>query len=208
VRNHGATSSTITGNVLAVLLALEALVDYPYTAQAEHALGQAVTLGRAERFLAGHTNIVGGVAWSPDGKQVATASSDQTVRIWDVATGGAVVAGGAMAAIGLSGWYKYDFNLYNDANSYVIVCDGGVDADDRYTYGVNFVENSVAELMDQWENKLEIKPAPISELWLYDSAGINVIKKWPLRDKTDLPGTVTLTPVPVGTVVNRETRVL
>lgn len=71
----------------AVLLALEALTRYPYTAQAEHALGQAVTLGRAERFLAGHTSTVGGVAWSADGARVATASTDHTVRIWDVATG-------------------------------------------------------------------------------------------------------------------------
>ncbi len=71
----------------AVLLALEALTRYPYTSQAEHALGQAVSLGRAERFLAGHTSTVGGVAWSPDGTRVATASTDQTVRIWDVATG-------------------------------------------------------------------------------------------------------------------------
>ncbi len=71
----------------AVLLALEALTKFPYSAQAEHALGQAVTLSRAERYLAGHASTVGGVAWSPDGTRVATASTDQTVRIWDVATG-------------------------------------------------------------------------------------------------------------------------
>lgn len=71
----------------AVLLALEALTRYPYTPQAEHALGQAVTLGRAERFLTGHTSTVGGVAWSPDGTRVATGSTDLTVRIWDVTTG-------------------------------------------------------------------------------------------------------------------------
>jgi WD40 repeat protein len=70
-----------------VLLALEAAENYPYTAQAERALGQAVTLSRAERFLAGHTGSALGAAWSPDGKQIATSSADKTVRIWDVPTG-------------------------------------------------------------------------------------------------------------------------
>ena len=37
--------------------------------------------------LAGHTDGVAGVAVSLDGKMVATASSDQTARLWDAATG-------------------------------------------------------------------------------------------------------------------------
>ncbi|HEU5378250.1 MAG TPA: hypothetical protein VFV38_22740 [Ktedonobacteraceae bacterium] len=35
----------------------------------------------------GHTDWVLDVAWSPDGNLLASASSDQTVRVWDVATG-------------------------------------------------------------------------------------------------------------------------
>jgi WD40 repeat protein len=35
----------------------------------------------------GHTDIVTGVAFSPDGKQLVTASADGSVRLWDVATG-------------------------------------------------------------------------------------------------------------------------
>jgi NACHT domain/WD domain, G-beta repeat/Pentapeptide repeats (8 copies) len=45
--------------------------------------------GRTVRFLAGHTGAVLGVAFSPDGAQLATASDDATARLWDTATGAA-----------------------------------------------------------------------------------------------------------------------
>ena len=37
--------------------------------------------------LRGHTEEVWGVAWAPDGKRLATASWDFTVKLWDPATG-------------------------------------------------------------------------------------------------------------------------
>ena len=43
---------------------------------------------RLERTLTGHTGQVLGVAFSPDGWLLATASSDGTARVWDMATGG------------------------------------------------------------------------------------------------------------------------
>jgi WD40 repeat protein len=45
-------------------------------------------LARAQgRTLEGHAGVVKGVAYSPDGGRIASASWDRTIRIWDAATG-------------------------------------------------------------------------------------------------------------------------
>ncbi len=46
-----------------------------------------LTTGETLRVLTGHTSTVAGVAFSPDGAQLATASHDGTARTWDAATG-------------------------------------------------------------------------------------------------------------------------
>jgi WD40 repeat protein len=45
------------------------------------------TTGRVVRTLAGHTEPVLGVTFSPDGKRIAGASMDHTVKVWDATNG-------------------------------------------------------------------------------------------------------------------------
>jgi len=46
-----------------------------------------VNTGNCIKTLAGHTNWVWSVAFSPDGKTLVSSSYDRTVRLWDVTTG-------------------------------------------------------------------------------------------------------------------------
>src|SRR5205085_2642674 len=40
-----------------------------------------------QRTLSGHTDVVLSVAWSPDGRLLASSSLDDTIRLWEAATG-------------------------------------------------------------------------------------------------------------------------
>jgi WD40 repeat protein len=46
-----------------------------------------VVTGKELKTLNGHQDIVSSVSYSPDGKTLASASWDKTVKLWDVVTG-------------------------------------------------------------------------------------------------------------------------
>ena len=62
--------------------------------------------GSGLRVLTGHTGVVHGVAFSPDGTLLATTSADGTARIWDTATGQprttVIGPGGTLLGVALS----------------------------------------------------------------------------------------------------------
>jgi WD40 repeat protein/DNA-binding SARP family transcriptional activator len=71
---------------LSILLALQAL-QVAHTREAENMLHQALAVSRVERTLFGHELGVTGLAFSRDGRLLASGSVDAVVRIWEVDSG-------------------------------------------------------------------------------------------------------------------------
>src|SRR5215831_18075077 len=65
-----------------------ALSSLPAAALTPAATASSPPLGATLFTYHGHTRKVNGVAWSPDGRRIASASDDGTVQVWDTFTGG------------------------------------------------------------------------------------------------------------------------
>ncbi|MBQ2787167.1 MAG: TIR domain-containing protein [Bacteroidaceae bacterium] len=76
-----------TARLLALSVLPESLdnPEKPYVVEAEALLRDAFK--HEDAVLRGHTHHVHSVAFSPDGKRIVSGSGDETIRIWDAATG-------------------------------------------------------------------------------------------------------------------------
>ena len=89
---RAATDNLGNAPQLALLLALEAVhttyaIDQSASAEAEDALYRTLRASQLQATLSGHDGPVTAVAFSPDAARLATTSSDNSIKLWDAATG-------------------------------------------------------------------------------------------------------------------------
>ncbi|MFA7247791.1 MAG: hypothetical protein WC169_11545 [Dehalococcoidia bacterium] len=120
------------------------------------------------------------------------------VNILDVATGFTVVSGESMVELG-DGFYRYDFDIYEPARDYAIVCDSvTLSGSERYTYAssgeyaevlnsiestVGLVDTRTSLLRKIQTNRLELEDGNLDNWVLYDDDSTTPLLTFSVTDK-------------------------
>lgn len=120
------------------------------------------------------------------------------VNILDVATGYTVVSGESMIELG-DGFYRYDFDIYEPARDYAIVCDSvTLSGSERYTYAssgeyaevlnsiestVGLVDTRTSLLRKIQTNRLELEDGNLDNWVLYDDDSTTPLLTFSVTDK-------------------------
>jgi hypothetical protein len=80
----------------------------PFSTELEGKLAGGAQSTRLHRTLKGHTNAVRSAAFSPDGRRVVTASSDNTARLWEAGSGKEIAVLKGHVGLVLSAAFSHD----------------------------------------------------------------------------------------------------
>jgi WD40 repeat protein/serine/threonine protein kinase len=83
----------------------------------------------------GHTNIVFAVAWSPDGRRIASGSYDHTVQVWDAADGShAFTYRGHSSPVNAVAWSSDSRHIASGSNDHTVQVWDAADGSHVFTY--------------------------------------------------------------------------
>src|SRR5437867_1982910 len=86
-RRPSGRTITIAIIILVLLLIIGSYIDFPKSI----VFVQHFFTPPKHFTYTGHSDYVSSVAWSPDGKRIASASGDGTVQVWNASSGGHVL---------------------------------------------------------------------------------------------------------------------